>query len=114
MASGEKKKRLRQRKRTQQKNFDRVTDQIRGIAVNKFGPQMLEKGARVGLGLFDTYTGPIAKRPKMQQPRNADGSGSEIGPDVTQKTYDTRVALNRRAAAQEARQDKDKRLKDRK
>tara|TARA_R100000234_G_scaffold117901_2_gene97219 strand:- start:615 stop:953 length:339 start_codon:yes stop_codon:yes gene_type:complete len=110
MASGTKKQRLRQRKRTQQKNFDRVTDQIRGMAVNKFGPQMLEKGARVGLGNFDRS--PIAKRPKMQQPRNADGSGSEIvigdylGPDVTQKTYDARVALNRRAAAQKARRNR--------
>ena len=107
MASGDKKQRLRQRKRTQQTNYDRVTDQIRGIAVKKFGPEMLEKGARVKLGFSDRS--PNAERPKMQQPRKVLGEAAEIvigdyvGPDVSQKTYDAKVKLNRQAAAKEAR-----------
>lgn len=110
MASGTKKERLRQRKRTQQKNYDRVTDQIRGAAVQKLGPQVMEKGTRVQLGASDRS--PNVKRPQMQQPRSADGSGSEIvvgdylGPDVSKKAYDARVALNRRAAAQKARRNR--------
>ena len=59
----------------------------------------------------------------LQQPRSADGSGSELrdfdltdylGPKLTERAYDAVEAADRRAMKRFSRRVKDKRLKDRK
>ena len=125
MASGEKKKRLGQRRVKKIKDYDRITDRARTFARDTIGIGMMEKGRFLKKKGPDSS--PIKKRPTMprtiQQPRSADGSGSElrdfdvsdyIGPKLTEKAYDTMKGLNRKAMKQFSRRAKDARQKDRK
>lgn len=125
MASGEKKKRLGQRRVKKIKDYDRITDKTRTLARDLIDISMLERGRYLKKRGPDST--PIKKRPKMprtlQQPRSADGSGSELrdfdltdylGPKLTERAYDTVESLDRKAMKRFSRRVKDKRLKDRK
>ena len=125
MASGEKKKRLGQRRIKKIKDYDRITDRARTFARDAIDISMMERGRFLKKKGSDSS--PIKKRPTMprtlQQPRSADSSGSElrdfdmtdyIGPKLTERAYDTMEALDRKAMKRFSRRAKDKRLKDRK